>query len=265
MMRKVTRVFKLCKKKKKKYTKESSEVGIRGQGTLLGPSNTQGEKAWKRLWKLFVRESNRARKIHVFFQPTSDVQISPQKAVCVRGQRSQLLKEEIQTRHSKTRPLWSNIMWKSHLCFTLPPHLNSAPKYLASHSTWNTFQNVLFTQEVKKLELIVELNVLHEYEKTPGLNNKETINRNIGCLSKWPGSWKNFYRYQQKHNPYMSTFEIVKLHPKQEPFVPSCGFSLHVKSLENVNINTPKHEDLSENALLKHDSDHRKIESPPTI
>lgn len=77
---------------------------------------------------------------------------------------------------------------------------------------------------------------------------KETTNRNIGCWSERP-----------------LTFETVKLHPKQEPFVQSCGFSLHVMSLENVNINTPKHEELSENALLKHHFDRRKTESPPTI
>lgn len=38
-------------------------------------------------------------------------------------------------------------------------------------------------------------------------------------------------------------FAKVKLRPEQEPFVPSCGFSLHVTSLENVNINKPKQED----------------------
>lgn len=64
------------------------------------------------------------------FSLTSAVQISPQKKLCacvyewvcvhVRGQRSQLWEEEVQTQHSQKWPLQSRIMWKSHHTETFP-------------------------------------------------------------------------------------------------------------------------------------------------
>lgn len=98
--------------------KHSAEWGKLGQGC--------GNSVWK--W-----EQERP-----MFSLTSAVQISAQKKLCacvyewvcvhVRGQRSQLWEEEVQTQHSQKWPLQSRIMWKSHHTETFPLWSKLGPK-----------------------------------------------------------------------------------------------------------------------------------------
>lgn len=91
--------------------------------------------------------SERGRRIHVFTNKWSP-NIQTEKlyvCVCVRGERSQLLEEEVQTQHSQKWPLQSRIMWKISPFVDISCFVQTQKTWhdVLSHPTSELFQNIM--------------------------------------------------------------------------------------------------------------------------